>query len=57
MNTIHFVIKRLANIRKYLEQNIFLGKIALAGDFMPILILSISPDGHHIFCKADNGKK
>ncbi len=41
MNTIHFVIKRLANIRKYLEQNIFLGKIALAGDFMPILILSI----------------
>ncbi len=41
MNTIHFVIKRLANIRKYLEQNIFLGKIALSDDFMPILILSI----------------
>lgn len=42
MNSIHFVIKRLANIRKYLKQKGFLGKIAPMGSTMFILIQSIS---------------
>lgn len=42
MNSIHFVIKRLANILKYLEQKGFLGKIAPADSTMFILIQGIS---------------
>ncbi len=41
MNSIHFVIKRLANIRKYFKQKGFLGKIALTDNTMSILIQSI----------------
>ncbi len=43
MNSIHFVIKRLANIRKYLKQKGFLGKIALTDGTMFILISDIFP--------------
>ncbi len=43
MNTIHFVIKRLANIRKYLKQKGFLEKIALTDSTMFILIQDIFP--------------
>lgn len=41
MNSIHFVIKRLANIRKYLKQKGFLGKIAPMNSSMFIFIQSI----------------
>ena len=41
MNSIHFVIKRLANIRKYFKQKGFLGKIALTDNTMSILIPGI----------------
>ncbi len=41
MNSIHFVIKRHANIRKYLKQKGFLGKIASMDSTMFILIQSI----------------
>ena len=41
MNSIHFVIKRLANIRKYFKQKGFLGKIALTDNTMSIFIQSI----------------
>ena len=37
MNSIHFVIKRLANIRKYFKQKGFLGKIALTDTLCPSL--------------------
>lgn len=43
MNSIHFVIKRLANIRKYLKQKGFLEKIALTDSTMFILIQDIFP--------------
>jgi hypothetical protein len=43
MNSIHFVIKRLANIRKYFKQKGFLGKIALTDNTMFILIPGIPP--------------
>lgn len=41
MNSIHFVINRLANIRKYFKQKGFLGKIALTDNTMSILIPGI----------------
>ena len=41
MNSIHFVIKRHANIRKYLKQKGFLGKIAPMNSTMFIFIQSI----------------
>lgn len=42
MNTISLIaIKRLANIRKYLEQIIFLGKIAPIDNFMLLPIWNI----------------
>ena len=43
MNSIHFVIKRLANIRKYLKQKGFLEKIALTDSTMFIFIQDIFP--------------
>ena len=43
MNSIHFVIKRLAKIRKYLKQKGFLEKIALTDSTMFILIQDIFP--------------
>ena len=43
MNSIHFVINRLANIRKYLKQKGFLEKIALTDSTMFILIQDIFP--------------
>ena len=43
MNSIHFVIKRLANIRKYFKQKGFLEKIALTDSTMFILIQDIFP--------------
>ena len=43
MNSIHFVINRLAYIRKYFKQKGFLGKIALTDNTMSILIPGIPP--------------
>ncbi|EGF55491.1 hypothetical protein [Bacteroides fluxus] len=44
MNKIHIVIKRLANITKYLKQKVFLGKIARIDDtvtaFIPGILLA-----------------
>lgn len=56
MNTIHFVIKRLANIRKYLEQNLFLEKIAPTGNFVSISNPGF-PSNHATLCKAGVTKK
>lgn len=56
MNKIHFVIKRLANIKKYLEQKRFLGKIASIGDFVSVLNPNI-PSKYILLCKADITKK
>ncbi len=55
MNTIHFVIKRLANINKYLEQNLFLEKIALTDDSVSIRIQRIHRK-HTLLCKVDIAK-
>ena len=56
MNSIHFVIKRLANIRKYLKQKGFLGKIALTDGTMFILISDIFP-AYAFFCKVGITKR
>ena len=43
MNSIHFVINRLAIIRKYFKQKGFLGKLARTDNTMSILIPGIPP--------------
>ena len=57
MNSIHFVIKRHANIRKYLKQKGFLGKIAPMNSTMFIFIQSIFSDVHPRFCKVGITKR
>lgn len=56
MNSIHFVIKGLANILKYLKQKGFLGKIAPANSIMSALIPGISP-AHTSFLQSWYYKK
>lgn len=43
MNSIHIVIKRLANIQKYLEEQVFLKKIAPAGNIVTAHCRGIAP--------------
>ena len=56
MNSIHFVIKTLANIRKYFKQKGFLGKIARMDNTMSILIPDIAQPTA-CFCKAGITKR